>query len=101
MGLYFLETGANQRPSRVVYDRAGSALSLAGPGDVDWDRVLRDVGWLHMTGITFNSCSNSSCHKPKGGRIYSTCFPVIAQIASSVSVISFFASSSDILVIST
>lgn len=52
MGLYFLETGANQRPSRVVYDRAGSALSLAGPGDVDWDRVLRDVGWLHMTGIT-------------------------------------------------
>lgn len=52
MGIYFLETGANQLPSKVIYDRAGSALALAKPGDVDWDAVLQGVGWFHITGIT-------------------------------------------------
>ncbi len=52
MGIYFLETGANQRPSKVVYDRAGSAIALAQPGDIDWDRVLDGAGWFHVTGIT-------------------------------------------------
>lgn len=52
MGVYYLESGANQRPSKVVYDRADSAMALAGPGDIDWDEAFRDVGWFHITGIT-------------------------------------------------
>ncbi|MCI5772292.1 MAG: sugar kinase [Clostridiales bacterium] len=52
MGLYFLETGAMQRPSKVVYDRAGSAMALAEPGDVDWDRLLEGATWFHFSGIT-------------------------------------------------
>ena len=52
MGIYFLETGANQRPSKVVYDRAYSAIALAKPGDIDWDAALEGVGWFHITGIT-------------------------------------------------
>jgi len=52
MGIYFLESGAGQRPSKVVYDRAGSALALAKPGDIDWDRALDGVDWFHITGIT-------------------------------------------------
>lgn len=52
LGIYFLENGANQRPSKVVYDRAGSAISLARPGSIDWRTVLAGTGWLHVTGIT-------------------------------------------------
>lgn len=52
MGIYFLEAGANQRPSNVVYDRAHSAISTAVPGDFDWDAVFDGAGWFHITGIT-------------------------------------------------
>lgn len=52
MGIYFLETGANQRPSKVVYDRAGASIAEAKPGDFDWDRILAGSTWLHITGIT-------------------------------------------------
>jgi 2-dehydro-3-deoxygluconokinase len=52
MGIYFLEGGANQRPSKVVYDRAGSTISLAKPGDIRWDEVFADAQWFHITGIT-------------------------------------------------
>jgi len=52
MGVYYLEAGANQRASKVVYDRANSAIALAKPGDIDWDRVFQDAGWFHITGIT-------------------------------------------------
>lgn len=52
MGIYFLEAGANQRPSKVVYDRDGSAIALAKPGDIDWTSALAGAGWLHITGIT-------------------------------------------------
>lgn len=52
LGIYFLEAGANQRPSKVVYDRANSAIALAKPGDIDWDAVFADAGWFHITGIT-------------------------------------------------
>ena len=52
MGIYFLEAGANQRPSKVVYDRAGSAIALAQPGDIDWDVAFQGGGWFHVTGIT-------------------------------------------------
>ncbi len=52
MGIYFLENGANQLPSKVVYDRAYSAIALAKPGDLDWDAIFKDVEWFHITGIT-------------------------------------------------
>jgi 2-dehydro-3-deoxygluconokinase len=52
MGIYFLETGANQRPSRVVYDREHSALALAKTGDIPWESVFEDAAWYHLTGIT-------------------------------------------------
>ena len=52
IGIYFLESGANQRPSNVVYDRAHSAISDATTADFDWDQVFSDVKWFHITGIT-------------------------------------------------
>ena len=52
VGIYFLEAGANQRPSKVVYDRDYSAIALAEPGDINWESVFRAAGWFHITGIT-------------------------------------------------
>jgi len=52
VGIYFLETGANQRPSTVVYDRAASAICECGPGDFDWAKIYDGAKWLHITGIT-------------------------------------------------
>ncbi len=52
MGVYYLEPGANQRPSKVVYDRDNAAIALAGPGAIDWDRVFDGATWFHITGIT-------------------------------------------------
>lgn len=52
MGIYFVETGANQRPSKVLYDRAHSAMAEAKPGAIDWDSALQGAGWFHITGIT-------------------------------------------------
>lgn len=52
LGIYFLEPGANQRPSKVIYDRSHSAVSNALPGDVDWKRVFEDATWFHISGIT-------------------------------------------------
>ena len=52
MGIYYLERGANQLPSKVVYDRAYSAIALAKPGDIDWDKAFDGVDWFHITGIT-------------------------------------------------
>jgi 2-dehydro-3-deoxygluconokinase len=52
LGIYFLETGANQRPSKVVYDREHSSISEAATDDFDWDRVFCDAQWFHITGIT-------------------------------------------------
>jgi 2-dehydro-3-deoxygluconokinase len=52
LGIYFLEGGANQRPSVVIYDRAGSAIAEAKKGDIDWESALSGAGWLHITGIT-------------------------------------------------
>lgn len=51
-GIYFLETGADQRPSQVVYDRSGSAASLMQPGDFPWAEIFQGVDWFHFTGIT-------------------------------------------------
>lgn len=52
MGIYFLENGANQLPSKVIYDRAYSTIAMAKPGDIDWNAVFSDVDWFHITGIT-------------------------------------------------
>ena len=52
VGIYFLEVGANQRPSKVVYDRAGSSIYAAQPGDFDWHAILGAAKWFHITGIT-------------------------------------------------
>ena len=52
LGIYFLEAGANQRPSKVVYDRSGSAMATAKRGDFDWDAALDGATWLHLTGVT-------------------------------------------------
>jgi 2-dehydro-3-deoxygluconokinase len=51
-GIYFVEAGANQRPSKVVYDRENSAIALAKPGDIEWDKAFDGAGWFHVTGIT-------------------------------------------------
>ncbi|WP_367947364.1 PfkB family carbohydrate kinase [Sphingopyxis sp. BSNA05] len=52
VGVYFLETGANQRPSKVIYDRAHSSISECKIGDFDWASIFDDAKWLHITGIT-------------------------------------------------
>jgi len=52
LGIYFLENGANQRPSVVIYDRSYSAIAEARPGDIDWDKVFNGASWFHITGIT-------------------------------------------------
>jgi 2-dehydro-3-deoxygluconokinase len=52
MGAYYVEPGANQRPSKVVYDRDFSAIALAKPGDINWHASLADARWFHVTGIT-------------------------------------------------
>ena len=52
IGIYFLEAGANQRPSKVVYDRARSAIAECSPGDFDWNAVFKGAKWFHITGIT-------------------------------------------------
>jgi 2-dehydro-3-deoxygluconokinase len=52
MGIYFLEPGANQRPSKVVYDRQGSSIALACKGRIDWKSTFAGADWFHVTGIT-------------------------------------------------
>lgn len=52
LGIYFLETGAVARPSKVVYDRANSSIATIKPGDIDWKKVLEGADWFHWTGIT-------------------------------------------------
>lgn len=51
-GVYYLETGANQRPSKVVYDRDGSSIALAKSGEIDFSKAFEGAGWFHVTGIT-------------------------------------------------
>ncbi len=52
IGIYYLEAGANQRPSRVIYDRSHSAFAQARPDDFDWNGIFDGVDWFHITGIT-------------------------------------------------
>ncbi|HEX9109774.1 MAG TPA: sugar kinase [Longimicrobiales bacterium] len=52
IGIYYLDPGANQRASKVTYDRSGSSIATAKPGDFDWDAILEGAGWFHVTGVT-------------------------------------------------
>lgn len=52
VGIYYLEKGASQRPSKVIYDRAGSSIATASSEDFDWDKIFEDAEWFHFTGIT-------------------------------------------------
>ncbi len=52
LGIYFIEKGASQRPSKVIYDRADSSFANSKPEDYDWDSIFENAGWFHFTGIT-------------------------------------------------
>ena len=52
LGVYYIEKGASQRASKVVYDRKYSSVAMSGPGDYDWDRIFEGADWFHWTGIT-------------------------------------------------
>lgn len=52
LGIYFCEKGASQRPSKVIYDRAGSAIATADKNDFDWNKIFDGADWFHFTGIT-------------------------------------------------
>jgi len=52
MGIYYIEAGANQRPSKVIYDREYSAIALVQPGTLNWNDILENAAWYHFTGIT-------------------------------------------------
>jgi len=61
LGIYFLETGASMRPSKVIYDRKDAAISSASPSDFDFDAIFKDADWFHFTGIT-PALSEESAH---------------------------------------
>lgn len=52
LGLYYVEKGASQRPSKVIYDRANSAIATAKPEEFDWEKIFAGADWFHWTGIT-------------------------------------------------
>jgi 2-dehydro-3-deoxygluconokinase len=52
IGIYFVEAGANQRPSTVIYDRAGASIAAADPSIYDWKKIFQGAKWFHVTGIT-------------------------------------------------
>ncbi len=52
VGIYYLEKGASQRPSKVIYDRAGSSIATASPEDFNWEEIFAGADWFHFTGIT-------------------------------------------------
>jgi 2-dehydro-3-deoxygluconokinase len=60
LGVYFLETGANQRASKVTYDRVGSGMALAKPNDFAWDEIFAGADWFHVSGVT-PAISASAC----------------------------------------
>ncbi len=71
VGIYYLEAGANQRPSKVIYDRAYSAISYCKAGDFDWDAIFNGAKWFHITGITpalTESAAEASLESVKAAR---------------------------------
>ena len=79
VGIYYCEKGASQRPSKVIYDRAGSAIATASVNDFDWDKIFEGVTWFHFTGITpalSDKCAAitlEACKKAKGKGITVSC----------------------------
>ena len=79
LGIYFVEKGASQRPSKVIYDRAWSAISLAKPEDFDWDAIFEGAQWFHFTGITpalsdsMAEITETACRKAKEKGITISC----------------------------
>ena len=79
VGIYYLEKGASQRPSKVIYDRAGASIALAQPGDFDWDSIFEGVSWFHFTGITpalgdnVAACCLEACKAAKAQNITVSC----------------------------
>ncbi len=65
LGIYFLETGAVARASKVIYDRAGSSIATIDPGMIDWDKALDGITWFHWTGITpaLSEGAAKTCHE--------------------------------------
>lgn len=71
MGIYFLENGAGQRGSQVIYDRADSPVSRVTCGDFDWARIFSDASWFHITGITpalTRNCADVSMEAVKAAK---------------------------------
>lgn len=79
VGIYYCEKGASQRPSKVIYDRAGSAIATASVNDFDWDKIFEGVTWFHFTGITpalSDECAAitlEACKKAKGKGVTVSC----------------------------
>lgn len=79
IGIYYLEKGASQRPSKVIYDRAHSAIAEAQPDEFDWDRIFEGAGWFHFTGITpalsenANKITRIACKEAKARNITVSC----------------------------
>lgn len=79
VGIYYCEKGASQRPSKVIYDRAYSAIATAKKEDFDWDSIFDGVGWFHFTGITpalSDECAKitlEACKKAKQKGITISC----------------------------
>ena len=71
LGIYYMEKGASQRPSKVIYDREFSAISLAKLDDFDWDSIFKNAKWFHISGITpalspvLSEISIKACEKAK------------------------------------
>ena len=60
LGLFYVESGANQRPSVVVYDRDGATVAITPPQAYDWDRILDGASWFHITGVTPSISRNAA-----------------------------------------
>lgn len=79
VGIYYCEKGASQRPSKVIYDRAYSAIATATQNDFDWDKILEGAGWFHFTGITpalSDDCAKitlEACKKAKAKGVTISC----------------------------
>lgn len=79
LGLYFLEEGASQRPSKVIYDRKNSSFAESSISDYDWDKIFEDCSWFHFSGITPALSENLAeickiaCRKAKEKNIKISC----------------------------
>ena len=69
MGILYLETGSNARPSKVYYDREDSSIARVVPGSIDWKEILKDADWFHWTGITPALSSNAASECLKAIRV--------------------------------